>query len=132
VIFTSIGSETTGETYTLTCSSTLADPIPIPTNIPSPTFHWYFGPTGDAPLPPGVTLMATTSSSYTYSSTLVFSPLSQSHAGTYTCRLGAGSLAANITIMNGSYYYIIKCTVFRPYQAIRSKDGYYVHARALL
>ncbi len=103
MIFSSIGSETTGATYALICSSTLADPIPIPTYIPSPTFHWYFGPTGDAPLPPGVTPMATTFSSlsYTYSSTLMFSPLSQSHAGTYTCRLGAGSLAANITIMNG-------------------------------
>lgn len=105
------GSETNGEPYILTCSATLIDPTPLPANVPSPNFHWYFGPTGNGPLPPDVTLMTTTSNSYTYSSTLVFSPLVQSHAGTYTCRLGAGSLAENVTIMNGT-------TVFRLYHTI--------------
>lgn len=108
----SSGSETNGETYTLTCSATLIDATPLPANVPSPNFHWYFGPTGDAPLPPDVTLMTTTSSnSYTYNSTLVFSPLVQSHAGIYTCQLGAGNLVENITIMNGM-------SVFRLYQTI--------------
>ena len=110
----SSGSETNGETYTLTCSATLIDPTPLPANVPAPNFHWYFGPTGDAPLPPDVTLWPTLSvSSYTYISNLVFSPLVQSHAGTYTCRLGAGNLVENVTIMNGT-------TVFRFHQTICS------------
>jgi hypothetical protein len=100
VIISSNGVENIGTTYALICSSTLADPDPLPSDVPSPTFHWYFGPTGDAPLPPGAMPTATMPSGiYTYNSILAFSPLNQSHAGMYTCRLGAGSLAASITIM---------------------------------
>jgi hypothetical protein len=37
-----------------------------------------------------------------YSSTLQFSPLSQSHAGMYTCRLGPGRLVNSVAItVNG-------------------------------
>ena len=115
------GSSTAGETdYSLTCSSTLFDPIPLPDNVPSPTFQWFFGPNGNASLPSGVIPMATVLSSSnntvynttsnttsnitinTYSSTLRFSPLSQSHTGMYTCRLGAGRLINNaVVIVNG-------------------------------
>ena len=97
------GSTTAGETYSLTCLATLAPssnpPLPDP-NIPSPTFEWFFGPNGSAPLPSGVTPTDTILSSDTYTSTLHFSPLSQSHTGNYTCRLGAISLmnSAMITV----------------------------------
>ena len=100
-IFSS-SSTTVGVTYSLTCSATLNSnnpPLPDP-DIPPPTFEWFFGPNGDAPLPSGVTPTTTVLNNGTYTSTLQFSPLSQSHSGNYTCRLGAGSLvnSAMITV----------------------------------
>ena len=102
------GSTTAGETYSLTCSATLNPnrnpPLPDP-NIPSPTFEWFFGPNGNDPLPfASMTTPATNVSGGTYTSTLQFSPLGQSHEGMYTCRLGAGSLvnSAMVTV-NGMY-----------------------------
>ena len=78
--------------YSLTCSSTLnnhdfyLDPDRLPVNVPAPRFVWSFGPSGSDPLPSGVTDMGTTTSdNITFTSTLQFSPLSQSlHAGRYT------------------------------------------------
>ena len=98
------GSTTPGATYTLTCSATLFDPIPLPSNVPSPTFEWFFGPNGNAPLPSGLTTvpdMSSNTTSITYISTLQFSTLSQPlHQGMYTCRIGAGILAnsADVTV----------------------------------
>ena len=92
--------------YSLTCSSTLnSDSIPLPVNVPAPRFVWSFGPSGSDPLPSGVTDMGTTSSGTTYTSTLQFSPLSQSlHAGLYTCRLGPARLVNNVMItVNGKF-----------------------------
>ena len=85
---------TPGETYSLMCSATLhPNSVPFPSDVPLPTFEWFFGPNNSS-LPSDVTLMATMlGSGNTYTSTLQFSPLSQSHAGMYTCRLGAGRLA---------------------------------------
>ena len=103
VSISSSGSTTAGETYSLTCSATLNPyrnpPLPDP-NIPSPTFEWFFGPNGNTPLPSGVTPMPTVLNSGTYTSTLQFSPLTQSHTGNYTCQLGAGSLlnSAMVTV----------------------------------
>ena len=97
------GPTTAGETYSLMCSATLRanrnPPLPDP-NIPSPTFGWFFGPNGNDPLPPSLTPTPTVLSSGIYTSTLQFFPLSQSHAGNYTCRLGAGSLenSARLTV----------------------------------
>ena len=99
------GSTTAGETYSLTCSATLFDPRHLPSNVPSPTFQWFFGPNGNASLPsesgltPVPTLNSSNSTSVTYSSTLQFSPLSQYHVGMYTCRLGAASLVNSATIV---------------------------------
>ena len=96
--------------YSLTCSSTLnsdnsdLDPERLPNNVPAPRFVWSFGPSGSDPLPSGATDMGTTSSdNITFTSTLQFSPLSQSlHAGNYTCRLGPGRLVNNVMItVNG-------------------------------
>ena len=105
---------TAGETYSLTCSATLHSrnpPLPDP-NIPSPTFEWFFGPNGNDPrLPPGfnLTLMKTVFNSGTYTSTLQFSPLSQSHSGNYTCRLGVGRLVnSNMFVVAGKYLTIGK------------------------
>ena len=82
------------------CSAKLIDPIPLPTNVSSPTFEWFFGPNGNASLPSGVIPMETVlKSGYVYSSTLQFTPaLSHSHIGMYTCRLGAGRLV-NSTVV---------------------------------
>ena len=94
------GSATAGETYSLTCSAVLFQSIPLPSSVPTPNFQWFFGPNGDASLPSGATPTATVLSIDTYSSTLEFSALSQSHTGLYTCRLGAGTLvnSAMITV----------------------------------
>ena len=90
-----------GNSFSLTCSATLLDPIPLPTNVPSPTFEWFFGTEGSSLLPSGVTPTGTTlKSGYIYTSTLLFSPvLNESHAGTYTCQLGAGRLM-NSTVVS--------------------------------
>ena len=88
------GPGVVGNTFSLTCSARLISPIPLPTNVPSPNFEWFFGPQGNASLPSGVTPTATVwMIGYIYTSTLQFSPtLNQSHAGMYTCRLGAGQM----------------------------------------
>ena len=99
----SSGSGIAGESYSLTCSATLVDPVPLPSNIPAPNFEWFLGPNGNAPLPSGVAPMSTSlQNSHTYTSSLQFSPLTQCHAGMYTCRLGVGILANSIMItVNG-------------------------------
>ena len=98
VSISSSGSAIAEESYSLTCSATLVDPIPLPSNIPTPNFEWLFGPNGDASLPSGTALPVTIESENTFTSTLHFSILSQSNSGMYTCRLGAGSLSNSATI----------------------------------
>ena len=101
------GSTTAGETYSLVCSATLHDrnPAGSPNSyiMPPPTFEWSFGPNGNAPLPSGMTATTTVfnSNNRAYTSTLQFSPLSQSHEGNYTCRLGVVSLvnSHNFTVV---------------------------------
>ena len=86
-----------GNSFTLTCSAILTSPAHLPSDVPSPTFEWFYGPHGNASLPSGVIPSATVfkfmSSGNIYSSTLQFLPgLNEPHAGMYTCRLGAGRL----------------------------------------
>ena len=99
VAISTSGSSTAGEIYSLICSATLYPrrnvPLPDP-NIPSPTFEWFCGPNGNAPLPSGLTATATDFNGSNYTSKLEFSPLNQSHTGNYTCRLGAESLVNSI------------------------------------
>ena len=97
---------TAGRTdYSLNCSSTLFEPSHLPSGVPQPNFQWSFN--GSASLPSGVAAMATVmsssnSTSETYTSILQFSPLSQSHTGTYTCRLGPASLVKSAMVtVNG-------------------------------
>ena len=100
----SAGPTTAGEAYSLTCSATLhaRNPTLPDPNIPSPTFEWFFGPNDGNSLPFGLTTPGTVLSSDTYTSTLQFSPLSQSHTGMYTCRLGAVSLVnSNMFTVSG-------------------------------
>ena len=88
-----------GNSFTLTCSAILIDPIVLPSDVPSPTFEWFYGP-HDASLPSGVTPSATDlTRGNVYSSTLFFPSLNESHAGMYTCRLGAGRLV-NSTVVS--------------------------------
>ena len=106
------GPGVVGNFFTLRCSATLISPIPLPSNVSSPNFEWFFGPNGNAPLPSGVTPMATAlKSDHIYSSTLQFSlTLNESHAGNYTCRLGAGRLVNwTIVSVDGMQYY---CNAF--------------------
>ena len=105
----SSGTGIAGNPFTLRCLATLISPIPLPYNIPPPSFEWFYGPHGNASLPSGIIQSLRASIDYTtYTSTLQFCSLKQSHAGMYTCRLGAGHLA-NSTIIsvdgNNIYYY---------------------------
>ena len=101
VTFSHSGSGTAGEPYLLTCEAILVNPGTLPIGAPAPTFQWSFA---SASLPSGLTTPPTTSSvatnptRITYTSTLQFSPLNQSHAGNYTCRLGAGRLVNSATV----------------------------------
>lgn len=99
------GPGITGNPFSLTCSATLnrMEPLRLPSDVPPPSFDWFYGPYGNATLPSGVTPVETvlTENNRTYSSTLQFSPvLNESHAGNYTCRLGAASLinSAMVTV----------------------------------
>ena len=107
VTISSSGSTIAEESYSLTCSATLVDPAPLPSNIPTPNFEWFFGSDGNASLPFGIALPITVENGNTFNSTLHFSILGQSHSGMYTCRLGAGVLENSTTInVQGSYYII--------------------------
>ena len=67
VSISSAGSGIAGMNFSLTCSATLIDPIPLPPNVPCPN--------------------------------LQFIPvLNESHAGNYTCRLGAGRLVNTMVV----------------------------------
>ena len=107
MVISSYDSSTAGKTYSLICSATLYPnrnpPLPD-SSIPSPTFEWFYGPDGNAPLPSGLTSETTMFNSSTYTSKLAFSPLYQSHTGNYTCRLGAGNLVnSNMLTVTGKY-----------------------------
>jgi hypothetical protein len=82
---------------------TLISPLPLPSNVPPPSFEWFYGPHGNASLPSGVTPTATVEmSGNIYSSTLLFPTLTESHAGNYTCRFGAGRLTNSTEVsVNG-------------------------------
>ncbi len=104
VTISASGPSTAGSIFWLTCSAILVDPLHLPSNVPSPAFEWFYGPHGNAPLPSGVTPSATVRmSGNIYTSILQFSPaLYESHAGMYTCRLGAGSLMnSKVVSVNG-------------------------------
>ena len=100
IILSSSGPSIAGKIFSLRCSATLISPTPLPSNVPSPTFEWFYGLHSNASLPSGVTPTATFKNyCFTYSSTLMFFPtLNESHAGMYTCRLGAGRLASSTQI----------------------------------
>ena len=89
-----------GSSFTLTCSAILTSPARLPSDVPSPTFEWFYGPHGNASLPSGVIPSYTVlMSGNIYLSTLQFLPsLNESHGGMYTCRLGAGRLANSTTV----------------------------------
>ena len=89
---------------TIECSVNITT-NPLPEDIPYPNFEWFFGSTNTS-LPSGVMVSNVTNSGNTYTSTLQFSPLQESHVGMYTCQLGGNErLAANIEItVNGRPY----------------------------
>ena len=89
--------------YSLNCSVTLFDLRRLPSGAPSPNIQWCFDNCSISPLPSGVTplpadMSSRNSSSKTYTSTLQFSLLNQSHAGMYTCRFGPGRLMNSVMI----------------------------------
>ena len=107
VTLSHFGFSIAGENFTLTCSASLTvkPGSQQSSGIPSSPYDWFFGPNNSS-LPSGVTSVATNNRN-TFTSTLQFSPLIQSHAGIYTCQLGAGRLANSVNIsVNGIILYI--------------------------
>ena len=100
VIISSSGLRTAGDMFSLTCSVNLVDPFPLPSDIPTPRFEWSFNDTTSLPsdMTP-TTMSSSTADNRTYTSILHFSPLIQSHIGTYTCRLGAGRLKNSVVVV---------------------------------
>jgi hypothetical protein len=104
--------------YSLNCSATLFDSefnrLPSLQGVPTRNFQWSFD--NSISLPSGVTatptvISSSNSTSETYTSILQFSPLSQSHAGMYTCRLGPGRLmnSAVVTVNSKAMVIINPC-----------------------
>ena len=92
---------TVGTNFSLVCSAI----VETQSDSPTPIFKWFYG-TNNGSVPFGALAMATVMGSVnTYISTLQFSPLQESHAGMYTCRLGGNArLASNaIIIVNGMF-----------------------------
>ena len=91
------GSTTAGENSSLLCSANII----ITNDETQPTFEWFFGPNNRS-LPSGVNVTPTAAmdaqNMYNYSSSLQFSPLNQSHTGTYTCRLGNNARLADTAL----------------------------------
>ena len=94
VMISHSGCSIAGEKFALMCSASLIVGQQS-SDIPLSPIKWFFGP-DNAPLPSGVTSVATNNGNM-YTSILRFTPLSQSHAGIYTCQLGAGRLLVNTT-----------------------------------
>jgi hypothetical protein len=94
-----------GNSFTLRCSAILTSPIPLPSNVPPPSFEWFCGPYGNALLPSGVDVTPRANfTDYTYTSTLHIDSLNESYAGMYTCRIGAGRLENSTTVsVDGMY-----------------------------
>ena len=74
----------------------------VRTDTPTPSFEWFHNDTLSN------RVSRVTNNSNTYTSTLQFSPLSHSHAGTYTCRVGGNArLEATATVNIGNEANII-------------------------
>ena len=105
VIITPAGSINTiaGDTYELICSITIG----LNCTVTDVNFDWFYGPNGNGSLPSSLTptiISNCNSTSETFTSTLQFSPLNQSHAGMYTCRLGGNDIdnsARAVITVNG-------------------------------
>ena len=80
---TASGINAVGQTYSLMCSATVTG------STDQPNFTWL-----DPNNNPVLSEMVTTTGSM---STLTFSPLAVSHAGTYTCRVTAGGVTETQT-----------------------------------
>ena len=97
VTITQTFSTYSGDFTILLCSVNIS-PDPLPTNVPYPTFKWFYGP-NKAVIPARVTQSATIKNGSTYSSSLHFSTLQSSHSGVYSCRLGGNDeLLTNIEL----------------------------------
>ena len=92
--------ETPGSNFSLVCSATISPP---PLYGAPLILGWFFGPENTS-LPSGVAVANVTHNNniinITYTSTLQFFLLQESHAGIYTCRIG--HTAASTMIFAGS------------------------------
>ena len=99
---TASGTNTAGQTYRLVCSATVTG------STDQPTFTWLDPMNNQVPS----VMVATTGSM----STLTFSPLTVSHAGTYTCKVtteGVTEIQTTTFIVKGMFV-VCTCTLL-PY-----------------
>ena len=88
VSITASGTSTAGQTYRLMCSANVTG------STDQTTFTWLHNSSN---ITSDICRMDTGDGSY--SSNLTFSPLSVSHAGTYTCKVTAGGVTETQTII---------------------------------
>ena len=86
VSITSSGANTAGESYSLECKVTMT-----PGSTDQPTITWLDDNGEEMPSSDPTRTVTTSASTGGYSSTLAFSPLAASHAGTCVCRATLGS-----------------------------------------
>ena len=87
VSITTSGTNTAGETYSLVCSVTVNG------STDTPTITWL--DPMNSQVPSEMHMVSTTGSM----STLTFTPLSASHAGTYTCKAALGGEVLTDTLI---------------------------------
>ena len=97
---------TVGQLFNLTCSIDIS-PYPLPDNVEQPTFEWTHDTANEILPSVSVTPSNTTTYSATYSNILQFSPLLESHSGSYRCKVGGNELLqANATLnVTGAHFY---------------------------
>ena len=96
---------TIGELFNLTCSVDIS-PYPLPDNVKPPTFEWIHDTANEILPSVSLTTSNATIASATYSTVLQYSPLLESHSGSYTCKVGGNELLqANATLnVTGAHF----------------------------
>ena len=85
----------TGEMFSLVCSADI-HPLPTHGHVQLSIFEWFFD---NSSLPSGATASdVIKSGTTTYTSTLKFSPLDETHTGVYTCQISYTAVSTTITV----------------------------------
>lgn len=98
---------TVGQLFSLTCSFHITSSYHVPNYTEPPTFEWTHSITNETILLPATASVPPSNpteagASGTYTSTLQFSPLLESHTGNYTCKVGGNGLLNASAVLNAT------------------------------